>query len=178
MTESVAPQSKIGGVISDPIDTESSKQGLELLIGSNKFRNTNGVIRIQGKEQLFLESKPEQGLLLVTIDLYSNTGAHIGHLRRNVLALNPTNQFTVEVHRADNSAPSDLPWVRVTDQSTGQTVLEASLMSQKKIQVGLGKFYSHKGILVDITPHYCRIGSGTALFGDISENKGGAATLG
>lgn len=178
MTESVAPQNKIGGVASDPIDTESAKQGLELLIGSNKFRNTNGVIRIQGKEQLFLESKPDQGLLLVTIDLYSQTGAHIGHLRRNVLALNPADQFTVEVHRADISTPTDLPWVRVTDQSIGQTVLEACVVAHKKIQVVLGKFYSHKGILVDITPHYCRIGSGTTLFGDISENKGGTVTLG
>jgi len=178
MTESVAPQSNIGSTAADPIDTESSKQGLELLIGSNKFRNTNGVIRIQGKEQLFFESKPEQGLLLVTIDLYSDTGTHIGHLRRNILALNPSDQFSIDVHRTDDSMPGDLPWVRVTDQSTGQMILDACLVTHKKIHVRLGKFYSHKGILVDITPHYCRIGSGTTLFGDISENKGGGVTLG
>lgn len=178
MSESLVPQRTIGASASDPVDTESSKQGLELLIGSNKFRNTNGVVRIQGKEQLFLESKPEQGLLLVTIDLYSDTGAHIGHLRRNVPALNPANQFSIDVHRADDSMPGDLPWVRVTDQSTGQTVLEACTVSHKKIQVVLGKFYSHKGMLVDITPHYCRIGSGMTLFGDVSENKGGTVVLG
>lgn len=178
MTESVAPESKIGDAIPAPIDQESSKQGLELLIGSNKFRNTNGVIRIQGKEQLFVESKPEQGLLLVTIDLYSDTGAHIGHLRRNALALNPANQFRVEVHRTDSSTPSDLPWVRITDQTTGQTVLEICLVAHKKIHVVRGKFYSHQGMLVDITPHYCRIGSGTTLFGDIIENKGGTVVLG
>lgn len=178
MPESVVPQNQISGAVPDPIDTESSRQGLELLIGSNKFRNTNGVIRIQGKEQLFFESKPEQGLLLITTDLYNDTGAHVGHLRRNVLVLNPTNQFSVDVHRADEGAPSDPPWVRVTDQSTGQTVLEASLVAHKKIHVVLGKLYSHKGMLVDITPHYCRIGSGTTLFGDVSENKGGTVVLG
>jgi hypothetical protein len=42
----------------------------------------------------------------------------------------------------------------------------------------IAKFYSHKGTLVDITPHYCRIGAGTTLFGDISENKGGPVVLG
>ena len=73
MSESLAPHRTIGAATPDPIDTESSRLGLELLIGSNKFRNTNGVVRIQGKEQLFLESKPEQGLLLVTIDLYGET---------------------------------------------------------------------------------------------------------
>ncbi len=178
MSESLVPQRTIGASTPEPADTESSRQGLELLIGSNKFRNTNGVVRIQGKEQLFLESKPEQGLLLVTIDLYSDTGAHIGHLRRNVPALNPADQFSVEVHHADDSVPADLPWVRVTDQSTGQTVLEACIVAHKKIQVVRGKFYSHKGMLVDITPHYCRIGSGTTLFGDVSENKGGTVVLG
>ena len=178
MSESLVPQRTIGASIPEPVDTESAKQGLELLIGSNKFRNTNGVVRIQGKEQLFVESKPEQGLLLVTIDLYSDTGAHICHLRRNVPVLNPANQFEVEVHRADENVQADLPWVRVTDQSTGQTVLEVCTVAHKKIQVVLGKFYSHKGMLVDITPHYCRIGSGTTLFGDVSENKGGAAVLG
>lgn len=178
MSESLAPQRTIGASTPDPTETESSRPGLELLIGSNKFRNTNGVVRIQGKEQLFLESKPDQGLLLVTIDLYGETGTHIGHLRRNVLVLNPTNQFSVDVHRADAGATADLPWVRVTDQSTGQTVLEACVVAHKKIQVALGKFYSHKGMLVDITPHYCRIGSGTTLFGDVSENKGGTVVLG
>lgn len=178
MSESLVPQRTIGASIPDAIDAESSKQGPELLIGSNKFRNTNGVVRIQGKEQLFLESKPDQGLLLVTIDFYSDAGTHIGHLRRNVPALNPNNQFSIDVHPADTSDPSDLPWVRVVDQSTGQTVLEVCTVAHKKIQVMLGKFYSHKGTLVDITPHYCRIGSGTTLFGDVSENKGGAVTLG
>jgi len=178
MSESLAPQRTIGASTPDPIETESSRLGLELLIGSNKFRNTNGVVRIQGKEQLFLESKPEQGLLLITIDLYDDTGTHIGHLRRNVPALNPTNQFSVEVHRADSNVPSDVPWVRVTDQTTGQTILEACLVAHKKIHLVLGKFYSHKGMLVDITPHYCRIGSGTTLFGDVSENKGGTVVLG
>lgn len=178
MAESLTPQRKFGTAPSDPIDNEYSKQGLELLIGSNIFRNTNGVVRIQGKEQLFLESKPEQGLLLVTIDLYGETGAHIGHLRRNVLALNQTNQFTVDVHRADDSIPSDFPWVRVTDQLSGKTVLEACVTGHKKIHVVQGTFYSHKGMLVNITPHYCRIGSGTTLFGDVSENKGGTMVLG
>jgi len=33
-------------------------------------------------------------------------------------------------------------------------------------------------MLVEITPHYCRVGSGTALFGNIVEARGGPAVLG
>lgn len=157
---------------------ETQKPGLELLIGSNIFRNTNGVVKIHGKEQLVLESKLEQGLLLVTIDLYSEGGTHIAHLRRNVLALNQAGQFAIEIHRAQSDSPTEAPWTRLSDQQSGEIVLEAQVVSENKIQITSGKFYSHKGTLVEITPHYCRIGSGKTLFGDIVENRGGMVVLG
>jgi hypothetical protein len=158
--------------------TETRKLGLELLIGSNIFRNTNGVIKIHGKEQLVIESKPEQGLLLVTLDLYGEGGTHIAHLRRNVLALNQAGQFTIDIHRAQLDSPTDTPWVRLSDQQAGEIVLEARIASENKVQITSGKFYSHKGTLVEITPHYCRIGSGMTLFGDIAETRGGTVVLG
>ncbi|MGQ0694358.1 MAG: hypothetical protein ACT4OL_02130 [Nitrospiraceae bacterium] len=142
------------------------------------FRNTNGVVKIHGKEQLVLESKPDQELLLMTMDLYCDDGTHIAHLRRNVLALNQAGQFAVEVHRAQRDSPTDAPWVRLTDQRTGEIVLETLMASENRIQITSGKFYSHKGTLVEITPHYCRIGSGMTLFGDIVESRGGMVVLG
>ena len=151
---------------------------LELVIGSNVFRNTNGVVKIDGKEQIVFEPKPEEGHLLVTIDLYSEVGSHIAHLRRNVLALNQAGQFAVEVRRAQSNPPTDAPWVRLTDQRTGEIVLETVLASENRIQITSGKFYSHKGTLVEITPHYCRIGLGMTRFGDIVETRGGMAVLG
>jgi len=161
----------------DPEGTEARKLGLELLVGSNLFRNTNGVIKIHGKEQLVLESKPEQGLLLVTMDLYSETGGHIGHLRRNVLALNQTGQFATEVHRSQGDRPDDYPWVRLSDQRSGALVLEAQVASENRVQIVAGRFYSHRGALVEITPNYCRIGSDITLFGDIVESRGGMVVL-
>lgn len=152
--------------------------GLELLIGSNIFRNTNGVVKIHGKEQLVVESRPEQGLLLVTLDLYTEAGAHIAHLRRNVLALNHAAQFTIDVHRAAADSAGDTSWVRIFDELGQQVVFEASTVSDKKIRISAGRFYSHKGIPVEITPHYCRIGSGMTRFGDIVEARGGTIVLG
>src|SRR5574337_2214636 len=101
MAESAGPHRAGMAAHQEVIESLSSKQGLELLIGSNIFRNTNGVVKIQGKEQLFLELKPEQGLLLLTADLYSETGFHVGHLRRNVLVLNRAEQFDIDIHRTD-----------------------------------------------------------------------------
>lgn len=177
MDETVEPLR--GGLSSraDVAAAETQKPGLELLIGSNIFRNTNGVVKIHGKEQLVLESKPERGLLL-TIDLYSEGGTRIAHLRRNVLALNQAERFAVEIHRAQSDSATDAPWVRLSDRQSGEIVLEARLASENKIQIASGKFYSHKGTPVEITSHYCRIGSGMTLFGDIVENRGGMVVLG
>jgi hypothetical protein len=158
--------------------TAIQKPGIELLIGSNIFRNTNGVVKIHGKEQLVLEPKPEQGLLYVTIDLYNEPGAHIAHLRRNVLVLNPTGQFSIEVHTAESAPPGTAPSVRIIDLVSHTIAFEASVTAENKIEITAGRFCSHKGIGVEITPHYCRIGSGVTRFGDIVENRGGTVVLG
>ena len=64
------------------IETEKPEQGLELHVGSNVFRNTNGVVKLQGKEQLVLETHPDHMALLLTMDLYDEQGIRIGHIRR------------------------------------------------------------------------------------------------
>lgn len=155
-----------------------SKPGLELKIGSNIFRSTNGVVKIHGKEQLAIEMKPEQGLLLITLDLYNERGARIAHLRRNVLMLNDSGQFTVDVLLGHSRSSVDIPSVLVTDLHSGHVVLEAQTTSEYRVALACGKLYSHKGMPVEITPHYCRIGSGTALFGNVVEAHGGPAILG
>lgn len=155
-----------------------SKPGLELRIGSNIFRSTNGVVKIHGKEQLVIEVKLEQGLLLATLDLYDECGARIGHLRRNVLTLNEHGRFTVDVPLSQSLSSVNTPTVLVTDLQLGQVVLEARMASEYRVDISCGRLYSHKGMPVEITPHYCRIGSGTTLFGNIMEARGGPAILG
>jgi hypothetical protein len=157
---------------------DTQKLGPELLIGSNVFRNTNGVVKIHGKEQLVLESRPEQGLLLVTVDLYDEGGTQIAHVRRNVLVINRAAEFAIDVHRAATDMPADAPWVRLYGRQSGDIVFEARVVSGNRIQITSGRFHSHQGVAVDITPHYCRIGSGRTLFGDVVENRGGAVVLG
>lgn len=148
------------------------KPGLELRIGSNIFRSTNGVVRIHGKEQLVIEVKPEHGLLLVTLDLYDEGSVRIAHLRRNVFTLNDSGRFTVDIPIGQRPSP-----VLVTDLQSSHVVLEARMASEYRVDIFCGRLYSHKGMLVEITPHYCRIGSGMTLFGNIVEARGGPAIL-
>lgn len=151
---------------------------LEIRLGSNAFRNTNGVLKVQGKEQLVLEFQVEQRRLLLTMDFYDGSGSHVAHLRRNRWAFNPGDRFVINTSDSPPSLFPHMPWLRVFDDATGEIVLEAAAVADDKIQVATGKFYSHRGQLIEITSHYCRVGSAFTLFGDAFENRGGPAVIG
>jgi hypothetical protein len=173
-------QTKTIGITDSPelIDLEKPEQGLELHVGSNVFRNTNGVVKLQAKEQLVLETLPHPLALLLTMDLYDEQGARVGHIRRNALSVHSAGRFTINVMTNSDSTPDDSSSVTVADRMTGQTVLEACLVQGRKVRITTGNFYTHKGELVTISPHYCRIGTGLTLFGNVAESRGGAAAIG
>jgi hypothetical protein len=173
-------QTKPIGITDSPelIDLEKPEQGLELHVGSNVFRNTNGVVKLQGKEQLVVETHPHPLTLLLTMDLYDEQGARVGHIRRNALSAHSADRFAINVMANNESMPDDPSSVTIADRMTGHTVLEACLVQGRKVRMTTGNFYTHKGELVTISPHYCRIGTGLTLFGDVAESRGGAASIG
>jgi len=168
------------GITDSPelIDIEKPEQGLELHVGSNVFRNTNGVVKLQGKEQLVLETQPQPLALLLTMDLYDEQGTRVGHIRRNALSAHSAGRFIINIKPSDEATPDDPPSVTVADRTTGHTVFEACLMQRRKVRITVGHFYTHKGELVTVSPHYCRIGTGFTLFGDVAESRGSAAAIG
>lgn len=173
-------QYKTIGITEDPelIDIEKPEQGLELHVGSNVFRNTNGVVKLQGKEQLVLETQLEPQMLLLTMDLYDEQGTRVGHIRRNAVSAQSATHYIIRVNAGSEASPDDFPSVTVVDRTTGHTVFEACLMLRRKIRITVGHFYTHKGELVTVSPHYCRIGTGVTLFGNVAESRGNAAAIG
>jgi hypothetical protein len=51
-------------------------------------------------------------------------------------------------------------------------------MQKRKIRITSGRFCTHKGEVVTVSPHYCRIGTGLTMFGDVAESRGNAAVIG
>jgi hypothetical protein len=160
------------------VEEEKPEQGLELHVGSNIFRTTNGVMKLQGKEQIVLEVQPEPAALLLTMDFYDERGQRIGHVRRNQLSAAGSSRFALCVTTALDATLDDPLTVTVSDRATDNTVIEVSLFHRRKIRFTSAQFHTHKGEVVSITPHYCRIGSGLTLFGDVIEGRGGTAMLG
>jgi hypothetical protein len=169
---------KIENGNSAELDEEAKPEtGLELHMGSNVFRNINGVVKLQGKEQMFWEVVPDLETLLLTMDLYDDKGVRVGHIRRNVIKSGEIERFTVTANLHASARPDSAPSVTVSDRLKGETVVEAFLVQGRKIRIAAGSFYTHKGELVQISPHYCRIGTGRTLFGDVVESRGGNASI-
>ena len=92
----------VGEAAETIVEEEKPEVGLELHVGSNIFRATNGVIKFQGKEQIVLEVQPDPPSLMLTMDFYDEAGQRIGHLRRNQLSAVGASRFAVGV-----TAPPD-----------------------------------------------------------------------
>lgn len=160
------------------VEEEKPEQGLEVLIGSNVFRTTNGVIKLQGKEQIVLEVLPANPALLLTMDFYDERGQRIGHIRRNQLSTTGSSRYAVSVTTAQDATIDGPMTVTVSNRATGGSVIEVCLFQRRKIRLASASFYTHKGELVSVTPHYCRIGTELTKFGDVIECRGSAAAIG
>jgi hypothetical protein len=154
------------------IEEQKPELGVELHVGSNVFRTTNGVVKLQGKEQIALEVRP------LTMDFYDEEGRRIGHLRRNTLSGSSASRFAVAISSTHSPSVNE-PWtVTVSDLATGDTVVEAYLFQKQKIRIATGRFYTHKGELVTVSPHFFRVGTGPTRFGDVADSRGGEAVIG
>jgi hypothetical protein len=160
------------------VDEEKPEVGLELHVGSNIFRTTNGIIKLQGKEQIVLEVQADPPALLLTMDFYDEQGQRIGHLRRNQLSAAGCHRFAACVTSPRDPTLDDPLTVTVSERSTGDTVIEVYLFQRRKIRFTTARFHTHKGDVVSISPHFCRIGTGLTMFGDVVEGRGGTAAIG
>jgi hypothetical protein len=159
-------------------EEEKPEVGLELHVGSNIFRSTNGVIKFQGKEQIVLEVQPDPPALLLTMDFYDEQGQRVGHLRRNQLSAVGSSRFAVCVTAPPDPTLDDPLTVTVLERATGSTVVEVYLFQRRKLRLTNAHFHTHKGEVVSISAHYCRIGPGLTMFGDVVEGRGGTAAIG
>ena len=141
---------------------------MELDIGSNIIRNTSGVLDVAGKRQIFLEFDKRDRLLL-TMDIYDSTGMHIAKLRRNAWVFNNKNQFSI------TTAPASL---KLQDKQTGEVLVETNVIAKDKIRIHNGRFYTHKGHLLEITPKFWRVAGSITMSGNIFDSCGGAVAIG
>jgi hypothetical protein len=152
--------------------------GMDLNIGRNVIRNSSGVLKVQGKEQLVLELGPEGTELLLTMDLYDSTGTRFAHVRRNVWAFNQEDRFKLTIHQGYQSLYAPPPSLTLIDTHTQETVLEALVVDKQTVHIPQGKLCAHTGEVLQITPHFWRLAGSVATFGTVNDARGGPVEIG
>jgi len=114
---------------------------MQLTVGRNRMRDTNGVISIRGHEQIVFEWGALQSQLLLTMDLYDVSGHHVARLRRNHWTFNDRDRFTFATSETG---------VSLTDTRSSEIVLEARIVGDDSVAVTRGVFNSSTGRQIEI----------------------------
>ena len=141
---------------------------MDINIGSNKLRNTNGIFTAHNQELIRVEVGETDGQLLLTMDMYMPTGSEVAKLERNTWVSNEGNRFevTAEPHS-----------VKVMDKTLKNVVIQLATEDNKRIAVPLAKFYTSKGMLSEVSGEWWRVGNKMELTGIDMDLEGGNIEL-
>ena len=114
---------------------------MQVTIGSNRLRNTDGIISIRGDEQIKFEWGQSYAQLLLTMDLYNVDGYHIARLRRNQWTFNDRERFLFA---------ASTKGLNIVDTKSKQVVLEARVVGGDSVVVSQGAFHNSNGHPIEI----------------------------
>ena len=117
-----------------------------LVLGSNEFIDTSAVIVADGIDQVVLEIGKRDDEVLLTMEVFDESGSHIARLRRNAWAFNVPG-LTV------TTSPGDL-----TLSDGGKVILRAAVLRKDAIEVTDGEFFTPKGTRITIRPDGLHVG--------------------
>ena len=141
---------------------------MDIVIGSNVLRNTNGIVTAHGQEQVRIEFEKETDHVLLTMDMYMPTGTHVAKLEKNVWTSNEGDRFEL------TTSPENL---KIVDTTLKNVVIELKAEKNKPVTVGQAKFYTSKGTLSEVSPEWWRVGNKMELNGIDMDLEGGSITM-
>lgn len=121
---------------------------MQLNMGSNVIRNTNGVLVVHGKEQIALEVG-EDGQVLLTMDIFDAGGDHVAKLNRNAWVFNNDDRYDITTN------PESL---RLIEKESSDVVIEVNVVSRTTLAIPRAAFYTPQGVPITVTPEVLRIG--------------------
>lgn len=141
---------------------------MNLSMGPNLLRNTNGVFTVKVHNQIVLEIGETDGELLLTMDLYDPTGAQIAKLNRNAWISNHEDRFVITTNPKA---------IVLTDTTLKDVIIEANLVEKDRIAIPRAKFCTPDGALSEVTLDWWRISNTMELKGADIDLCGGAVEM-
>lgn len=141
---------------------------MDVEVGSNLYRNTDGTIEVEGIPQIQLSVKPTTGALLVNFALFDAAGKVTAKLNDSTLMINEKRAY--EVSRTPKS-------LELTHLGSGNVILKMELKTPDLVAFTKGAFHTIKGHLFEVSPTEWKIDKLRAS-GTTQDVKGGSVVLG
>ena len=141
---------------------------MDVEVGSNLYRNTDGMIEIEGVPQIQLAFKPTTGALLVSFALLDPDGKVTAKLVDSTLMINERRAYEV------TTTPKGL---LLTRPASGTVILQVDVKAPGVVAFTKGEFHTMKGHVIQVTPVEWKIDKLRAS-GTIQDLKGGSVVLG
>lgn len=141
---------------------------MDVEVGSNLYRNTDGTIEVEGIPQIQLGLKQTTGALLVNFALFDATGKVTAKLNDSTLMINEKRAYEV------STTPKSL---ELTHLASGNIILKMELKAPDLVAFTKGAFHTIKGHLFEVSPTEWKIDKLRAS-GTTHDVKGGSVVLG
>ena len=141
---------------------------MDISIGSNQLRNTNGSFVAQDQDLIKVEQKAEDGSILLSMALYNPAGSQVAKLERNEWTSNDQDRFEL---RADPES------VTVIDNTLKGVVLLVKKNGETGIQIPQAKFYLPGGTVSEVTAEQWHVGNKMELKDADIDLQGGAIEI-
>ena len=141
---------------------------MDVEVGSNLYRNTDGMIEIEGVPQIEVVLKPTTGALLVNFALFDANGKVTAKLNDSTLMINEKRAYDV------TQTPKSL---LLTHPASGTVVLQIDLKAPDVVAFTKGEFHTIKGHVIQVSATEWKIDKLRAS-GTTQDVKGGSVVLG
>lgn len=141
---------------------------MDIEIGSNLYRNANGIIEIEGVPQIQVVRHPSTRALLVTFALFDANGRMLAKLVDSTMMYNERRAY--ELTKTNQS-------VTMKEAESGKILLHIEAKAAEVVSLSRGEFHTMKGRLFQVSPMEWKLEK-QQTSGLTQETDGGVVSIG
>ena len=141
---------------------------MDIEIGSNLYRNSNGTIEVEGVPQIQLARHSSNGGLLVNFALFDSNGRMLAKVVDSTMMFNERRAY--ELTKTDKR-------VVVKETESGKVLLQLDVKAPDVVSLSQGEFHSMKGHLLQVSPSEWKLEK-QRKSGLTQDVNGGSASIG
>lgn len=141
---------------------------MDVEVGSNVYRNSDGTIEIEGVPQIQVAQHPSSGALLINFALFDATGRMLAKVVDSTMMFNERRAYEV------NKTPKS---VTLKEAASGKVLLQMELKAPNVVSFSKGEFHTMKGHLLQVSAKEWKIDK-QQKSGQDQDVKGGAVLIG